>query len=98
MTGYDRFEYNLRAIREMIIAAFSARELRALVAYDQELGPLRHEFSPGDAIIEMADKTIDYCLRRLVLEHFLSLVAEERPAQYERFEDKLRDTPDRSPV
>ena len=49
MTGDDRFEYNLQAIREMIIAAFSATELRALVAYDRELGPLRHEFSPNEA-------------------------------------------------
>ncbi|NIV37309.1 MAG: hypothetical protein GWN58_50180 [Anaerolineae bacterium] len=90
MTGDDRFEYNLRAIREMILAGFSAGELRALVAYDQELAPLRHEFSPNEAIIDMADKTINYCLRRLVMEHLLSLVKEERPAQYERFEGSLR--------
>ena len=38
----------------------------------------------------MADKTINYCLRRLVMEDFSSLVAEERPAQYERFEGRLR--------
>ena len=59
MTGDDRFETNLRAIRELILAAFSAGELRALVVYDEELSPLRHEFSPGDAIIDMADNTID---------------------------------------
>ena len=58
MTGDDRFEYNLRAIRELILAAFSAEGLRALVAYDEELGQLRHEFSPGDAIIDMAGKTL----------------------------------------
>ena len=63
MTGDDRFEYNLRAIRELLLAAYSAEELRALIAYDEKLGPLRHEFSPSDAIIDLAGKTIDYCLR-----------------------------------
>ena len=90
MTGDDRFDYNLRGVRELILAAFSAEELRALVAYDEELGPLRHEFSPGDAIIDMADKTMDYCLRFVLMEYFLSLVEEERPRQYARFEGRLR--------
>ena len=90
MTGDDRFDYNLRAIRELILAAFSAEELPALVAYDDELGPLRHEFSPSDAIIDVADKTIDYCLRFLLMEHFLGLVGEERSRQYARSEGRLR--------
>lgn len=90
MAGDDRFDYNLRAVRELILAAFSAEELRALVAYDEELGDLRHEFSPGDAIIDMADKTIDYCLRFVLMEHFLALVREERSRQYARFEARLR--------
>jgi len=90
MTGDDRFEYNLRAIRELLLAAYSAEELRALVAYDEELGALRHEFSPSDAIIDMADKTIDYCLRFLLMDYLLSLVERERPAQYAHFEGKLR--------
>ena len=89
MTGDDRFDYNLGAIRELILAAFSAEELPALVAYDEELGPLRHEFSPSDAIIDMASKTIDYCLRFLVMA-YLSLVQEERPRQYARFAGRLR--------
>ena len=90
MTGDDRSDHNLRAIRELILTAFSAEELRALVAYDEELGPLRHEFSPSDAIIDMADKTIDYCFRFVLMEYFLSLVREERPRQYARFEGRLR--------
>ena len=72
------------------LAAFSAEELRALVAYDEELAPLRHEFSPSDAIIDMATKTIDYCLRFVSMEYFLSLVEEERPRQYARFGGQLR--------
>lgn len=85
MTGDDRFEYDLRAIRQLLLAAYNADELRALVTLDKELSPLRHEFSPNDAIIVMADKTIDYCLRFLLMEHLLALVADERPAQYARF-------------
>jgi hypothetical protein len=90
MTGDDRFEYNLSAIRELLLAAYSAEELRALIAYDDELSRLRHEFSPNDAIIDMADKTIDHCLRFLLLDYFLSLVERDRPAQYAHFEGKLK--------
>jgi len=90
MTGDDRFDYNPGAIRELLLAAYSAEELRALIAYDKELGPLRHEFSPNDAIIDMAYKTINYCLRFVLMDYFLSLVEEERPAQYARFEGNLR--------
>lgn len=93
MMGDDRFEYNLRAIRELLLAAYSADELRALVAYDEELARLRHEFSPNDAILDLADKTIEYCLRYLLMDYFLDLVEGERPAQYARFEGRLR--PDR---
>jgi hypothetical protein len=93
MTGDDRFEYDLRAIRELLLAAYSAEELQALIAYDEELARLRHEFSPNDAIVDMADKTIEYCLRFLLMDHFLSVVQQDRPAQYARFEGRLR--PDR---
>ena len=89
MTGDERVEYNYRAIRELLLAAYSAEELRALIAYDDELRRLRHEFSPNDAIIDMADKTIDYCNRRLLMEYFLSLVEKDRPAQYAHFEGRL---------
>ena len=96
MTGDDRFEYDLRAIRELILDAFSTDELRALVSYDEELGKLRYEFADSDSILDLADKTIGYCLRYLLMEYFLSLVERERPAQYARFEGRLRSTPDRS--
>ena len=89
MTGDGQIEYNYRAIRELLLAAYSAEELRSLIAYDDELRRLRHEFSPSDAIIDMADKTIDYCNRRLLMEYFLSLVEEDRPAQYVHFEGRL---------
>jgi len=90
MTGDDRFEYNLRAIRELLVVAYSAVDLRALIAYDEEFRRLRYEFADSDSILVLADKTIDYCLRRLLMDYFLSLVADDRPAQYARFEGKLR--------
>jgi len=90
MRGDDRLDYNLRAIRELVVAAYAVDELRALVDYDEELGPLCHEFSPNDAILDLADKTIDYCLRYLLMDHFLDLVEAERPARYACFEGRLR--------
>jgi predicted HicB family RNase H-like nuclease len=90
MTGDQGLEYNYRAIRELLLAAYSADELRALIAYDDELRRLRHEFSPNDAIIDIADKTIEYCNRRLLMDYFLSLVEEDRPRPYAHFEGRLR--------
>ncbi|MGD8475459.1 MAG: hypothetical protein PVH59_15185 [Anaerolineae bacterium] len=95
MTGDDQFEYNYRAIRELLLAAYSADELWALIVYDEELGPLRHEFAPNDSIIALADKAIGYCTRRLLMEHFLGLVKENRPVPYARFERELRRMPGR---
>ena len=88
--GDHRFEYNTRAIRELLVAAYSTDELRALVADDDELDPLRHEFAPSDAIMNLADRTIDFCLRYLLMDRLLNLVQGGRPAQYERFEGRLR--------
>ena len=93
MTGDDLSEYNYRAIRELLVAAYSADELRALITYDEELGPLRYEFAPNDSILVLAGKTIGHCTRRLVMEHLLGLVEEDRPLPYARFEGELRRMP-----
>jgi hypothetical protein len=90
MTGDDRSEYNLRAIRELLVVSYNAVDLHALIAYDEELRPLRYEFADSDSILVLADKTMDYCMRRLLMDHLLALVADDRPAQYARFEGKLQ--------
>ncbi|MFN2185835.1 MAG: hypothetical protein ACK2UU_17775 [Anaerolineae bacterium] len=90
MTDDDRFQYNLRAIRELLVLSYNAVDLHALIAYDEELRPLRYEFADSDSILVLAGKTIEYCMRRVLMDHLLSLVAEDRPAQYARFEDSLR--------
>ena len=94
MTGDDQFEYNFCAIRELLLAAYSADELRALITYDEELGPLHYEFASNDSIVAMADKTIGYCTRRLLMEYFLGLVKADRPLPYARFESELRRMPE----
>ena len=90
MTIDYRSEYDLRAIEELLLTAYSAEELQALIAYDEELARLRYEFSPNDAIVDMAYKTIEYCERFLLMDYFLSLVEQDRPAQYAQFEGKIR--------
>ena len=47
MTGDDRLDYNLRTTRELLLAAFSAEELRTPVAYDKELDGLRWDRGGG---------------------------------------------------
>jgi hypothetical protein len=90
VTGDDRFEYNLSTIRDLLVVSYNAVDLHALIAYDEELHALRYEFADSDSILVLADKTIDYCMRRLLMDHLLALVADDRPAQYARFEGELR--------
>jgi len=73
-----------------LVISYNAVDLHALIAYDQELHPLRYEFADSDSILVLADKTIDFCIRRLLMDHLLLLVADDRPAQYARFEGELR--------
>ena len=67
--GFDRQEmerkmthesqpYNLSALREFLIQAFTTDELRALVSYDDRLKGLVREFAPTDPIAVMVDKAI----------------------------------------
>ena len=59
MAAEGRYKYNLKALRDFSVEVYSPEEFWALVVYDEELSPLRHEFHPTDAIVDMAGMTID---------------------------------------
>lgn len=83
--------YNLAAVREMLLAAFSAEDFRRLFLYtsDPDLRPLRHEFGARDGLAALADTAIDYCLHRRLLPALLAEVEKANPRQYAQFAARL---------
>jgi tetratricopeptide (TPR) repeat protein len=83
---------SLAAVRDLLLAAFTAEDLGRLVLYtaNTALGPLRDEFGPSDGLATMIDKTIIYCHKRGLLPVLLDEVKEANPSQYRRFASRLR--------
>ena len=84
--------YDLRAVRDLLLAGFGADSLRRMLLYsgNPELREVVNEFSSGDGLTTRVDKTLDYCTERLLLPALLEEVKRENPRQYARFEPRLR--------
>jgi hypothetical protein len=84
--GDDRFDYNLRAIRELVLAQFTKETFRDLLLGSDRpaLKPLLHEFSSDDDLQVMVWKALVYCERRALLPDLLQAVeqssAHRKPA------------------
>ena len=53
------------------------------------LRPLNHEFSSGDGLNAMVEKTIIYCQKQDCIADLLAEVKEANPRQYARYEGDL---------
>ena len=84
--------YDLAAVRDLLLAAFTAEELRSLFLYTSSAGlrPLTREFSPTDGMAAMVDRVIEFCLTRALLPELLHEVEQANPDQYAQFESRLR--------
>jgi hypothetical protein len=87
----DPQSYDLAVIRNLLLAAFTADDLRRLVLYTSSsaLRPLIHEFSSGDGLTTMVEKTTTYCHKQDCLPELLVEVREANPRQYAHFESQL---------
>jgi 3',5'-cyclic AMP phosphodiesterase CpdA len=88
----DTGGYDLSAVRDLLLAAFTADELRRLFLYTShaELRTLPREFASGDGLAAMVEKTIQFCLARALLSDLLHEVERENSRQYARFVNRLR--------
>jgi len=84
--------YNLRAIRDLLVFAFTVDELRSLFyfAQNQELHSVTDLFAPADNKEVMARKIIEYCQARILLDELLTEVRGANPYAFKRFEKDLR--------
>jgi hypothetical protein len=87
----DPQSYDLAVIRDLLLAAFTADDLRRLVLYTSRspLKPLIHQFSSGDGLAAMVEKTTTYCDKQGCLPDLLAEIRKANPRQYARFESRL---------
>lgn len=87
----DAQGYDLAAVRALLLAAFSAEELRSLFTYTSSAGlrPLAREFSPTDGLAAMVDRVIRFCHTRALFPDLLREVRQANPGQYAQFEPRL---------
>ena len=84
--------YDVRAVEDLLLAAFTADDLRRLVYYSSNDGlrQLANRFGRRDGLIDMVLTTIEYCEKRGLLPELLAAVERENPRQYDRFRQRLR--------
>jgi hypothetical protein len=87
----EDLQYNLSAVRDLLIKSFTAHDLRhlLLVAPNEELKALRDRFGPNDSLMVMVDTTLEYCEKQLLLSDLLQEVEWANPRQFERFAPRL---------
>jgi tetratricopeptide (TPR) repeat protein/MoxR-like ATPase len=88
--------YDLAAIRELLLAAFTPEELRRFLQDRSDLRPILNRIGPSDGLQDMVDEVIEYCEQQLLIDDLLREVRDDNPRQYERFEPRLRPAPDSS--
>jgi 3',5'-cyclic AMP phosphodiesterase CpdA len=87
----DTGNYHLAVVRDLLVAAFTAENLRRLFLYTSnvELRPLIQEFSPSDGLAAMVDKAITFCETHRLLPDLLREVERANPRQYAQFAGRL---------
>jgi hypothetical protein len=90
-TPSDTRSYDLAALRDLLLAAFAAPDLRRLFLYtaNTELRPLAQEFSPSDGLVAMVDRVIEFCQTRDLVPDLLQEVQRANPRQYAHFAPRL---------
>jgi hypothetical protein len=85
----DPSAYNLKTVRELLLAAFTAKDLRRLCRYDPRLEGAVAYLADTHGLHDVVDTVITYCETRDLLPDLLDAVAEERRAVYNRYTSRL---------
>ena len=78
-------DHNLKAIRQLLIAAFIAEGFRSFLEDHRSFRPIVAEFGPGHGLTDMVDEAVTYCRTHLLLDDLLAEVKQTNPRQYARF-------------
>jgi hypothetical protein len=85
--------YDLAAIRELLLAAFTAETLHRFLYDRPPWRPVVAHFGPGQGLDSMVDEVIIYCETHLLWAELLADVERDNPRQYERFAHRMRQAP-----
>ncbi len=94
----EELAYNLGAIRELLLAAFTPETLRRLCHDHPLFHPIVVQFGPGHGLADMVDEVITYCETNLLLPELLAEVAQKNPRQYDRYASSLWQVPPSPPT
>lgn len=85
-------EPSLTAVRGLLLAAFTAFDLRRLLLHSSNpaFHLLAKEFSPQDNLVEVVDRTISFCEARDLLQDLVREVECARPHYYAHYVQQLR--------
>lgn len=86
-------EYNLAAIRQLLLAAFSAKELHRFCYDRPAFRDIVNLFGPGLGTADMVDQVVEYCDRKVLLDQLLLEVKQANPRRFARFEGEIGSLP-----
>jgi Sulfatase-modifying factor enzyme 1 len=87
----DTTSYNIAAVRQLLMAAFTVEDLRRFCEDRPTLRPIIARFGPEQGLDDLVDEVIVYCRTHLLWDELLVEVQKENPLQYARFEPMLHE-------
>ena len=78
-------DYNLKAIRELLLAAFTPQDLPRFCQDRPFLRPVVARFGPGHGLDDMVDKVVTYCEAFLFFPELLTELEKYNPRQHACF-------------
>lgn len=81
--------YNLGAIRELLLAAFTTEDLKRLCFDNPRFRPVYDEFSSGMGKTDVVDRIMEFGQNNSLITELLQVVKLQNPRQFANFEAKL---------
>lgn len=81
--------YNINAVRELLLAGFSAEELKRFCFDRPHFRPVYDEFSGGMGKAAVVDRILEFSQAKSLLPELLAEVKKLNPRQYANFEGRL---------
>jgi len=79
----------IATIRELLLAAFTSKDLRRFCQDRPAFRPIVARFGSGHGLDDMVDRVIDYSRTQFLWDDLLAEVAQLNPRQYARFKSRL---------
>jgi hypothetical protein len=81
--------YDWKVIRDLLLAAFTAEELRRFCQDRPTFRPVTKRFGSGQGLDDMVDEVMTYCDTYRYFPELLDEVRQANPRQYDRFEAQI---------